>query len=448
MADYHKGLQTDDVQNLVNANAKVGKQKMYSLDAAYNMKKAFGRLRADNDFKQIPKILWNSLLYLPEALNKPLMEKWVPGLKVGGYLRSLDAEMASRKNMSPAELQQAKEKIWDSMDDRLGQVVYDNRFMNKTVKDLGFMSIRSLGWTGGTLAAGAKGIGEIPLSANRMIHGEGMTQRTAYLFALPMTVGLYGAYYMMMTSGQAPQTAQDYFYPKDGTQNPDGTDHRVDLPSYMKDMISYGNSPMKTLVNKTSPIINDAIELYKNKDFYGAKIYGEDDPWYQRGLEKLQYLGGNMTPFSFKQKPGDEKSLADQFTTRQGVEQKFGIMPAPKEMERTDTQNKIMAAYGKQFGSEEGKTADEMEQQIARRHLRDFLHNGGSWNDASDELKSKANISEAGQQKFIDDSALDPYEKDFRGLPKAEKIKLFEQMSDTEQGQYKKYMPDDYNPNQ
>jgi broad specificity phosphatase PhoE len=446
MSDYHAGLKTADVMNLVNANAKVGAQKMYSLDAKYNMMKAFGRLRADGDFRQIPKLLWNSILYLPESINKPLMEKWVPGLKVGGYLRSLDAELASRKDMSPAALQQAREKIWDSMDDRLGQVVYDNRFMNKTVKDLGFMSIRSLGWTGGTIAAGVKGAGEIPLSGKRLAHGEGLTQRTAYLFALPMTVGFFGAMYMKMTSGQSPQTMEDYFYPKDGTQNPDGTDHRVDLPSYMKDVISYGNSPVKTLLNKTSPIINDAIDLYKNKDFYGAQIYGPEDPVYQKGLDALKYLGENMTPFSFKQRPGDEKSLGEQFGTQQGIQQKFGIMPAPKEMERTDMQNKIVAAYGKQFGSEEGKTEGEMEQMIARRHLRDYLHNGGSWEDASDELKNKANITEQGQQKFINDSQLDAYEKDFRGLPKAVKIKLFEQMSDDEQDQYKKYMPEDYTP--
>ena len=446
MSDYHQGLKTDDVQNLVNANARVGMQKMYSLDAKYNMMKAFGRLRADGDFRQIPKLLWNSILYLPEAINKPLMEKWVPGLKVGGYLRSLDAELASRKDMSPAALQQAREKIWDSMDDRLGQVVYDNRFMNKIIKDLGFMSIRSLGWTGGTIAAGVKGAGEIPLSGKRLAHGEGLTQRTAYLFALPLTVGFFGAMYMKMTSGQSPQTMEDYFYPKDGTQNPDGTDHRVDLPSYMKDLISYSNAPVKTLLNKTSPIINDAIDLYKNKDFYGAQIYGPDDPIYQKGLEQLKYLGENMVPFSFKQRPGDEKSIGEQFGTQQGLQQKFGIMPAPKEMERTDLQNKIVAAYGKQFGSEEGKTEGEMETMIARRHLRDYLHNGGSWEDASDELKSKANISEGGQQKFINDAAMDQYEKDFKYLPKAKKIKLFEQMTDDEQDQYKKYMPEDYTP--
>lgn len=443
IADYHAGLQTDDVQNLISANAKVGKQKMYSLDAKYNMMKAFGRLRADSDFSQIPKAAWNAMLYLPESLNKFLMEKWVPGLKVGGYLRSLDAEMAARKNMSPKDIGIARQKIWDSMDDRLGQVVYDNRFINKTVKDLGFMSIRSLGWTGGTLAAGAKGVGEIPLSGQRLIHGQGLTQRTAYLFALPLTVGLFGAYYQAMNTGKWPENPEDYFFPKDGSTNPDGTAHRVALPSYMKDLLAYSKSPIQTLVHKTSPILNDIVELYQNKDFYGEKIYGEDDPFYQRGLDKLKYIAGNLEPFSFRQRPGEDKNFAEQFTTRQGLEQKFGIMPAPRERERTDLENKIMSAVAA-GGSEEGKTHEEMEQMIARKHLRQYLHDGGTWDDASDELKQKANVSDKAQSRFIEESQIDQYERYFKNLPKQKKINLWQTMTDAEKDQYRQYMPDDY----
>lgn len=274
-----------------------------------------------------------------------------------------------------------------------------------------------------------------------------MTQRTAYLFALPLTLGLYGAYYMIVTTGEAPETAEDYFYPRDGTKNPDGTDHRVALPSYMKDILAYGKSPVQTLVHKTSPILNDIAELYQNKDFYGAQIYGEDDPFFQRGLEKLKYIGENMEPFSFKQKPGDEKSMSEQFGSRQGLEQKFGIMPAPKERERTDLQNKIMAEVAKS-GSERGKTEEEMEQIIARRHLREYLYNGGNWEDASDELKEKANVSENAIDRFIEDAKIDPYERYFKGLPRTTRIKLFEQMSPEEREEYKSYLPDDYTPEQ
>lgn len=439
ISDYHSGNMTSDVQALMNANAKVGKQKMYSLDTWYNTKKAFGRLRADGDFSQIPKLAWNALLTAPEAINKPLMEHWVPALKVGGYLRSLDSEIQARKNMSPKELQQAKEKIWDSMDDRLGQVIYDNVFVNKAAKDLAWMGIRSAGWTGGTIRAVSKGVAEIPLSTQRLFQGKGLTQRTAYLLALPLTVGLFGGAYHYLMTGQAPQDMKDYFFPKDGTKNADGTDHRVTLPSYMKDILSYSKSPVTTLLHKSSPIINEVTELYMNKDFYKEKIYNEDDPIYQKGLDVLKYEAQSMEPFSFKQNPYESKSLDQQLTTTQGLEQKFGMMPAPKERERTATQNLIMDAYQKKMGTEaEGKTHEQMEQAIARRHLREYIFNGGSWDDASDDLKDKANVKDV--HRFEKESEMNPFERYFKSLDSGTRQKIFDKMNEEEHGQYEKYL--------
>lgn len=440
-SDYNKGIVTKDTQALIDANARVGKQKMYSLDAKYNMMKSFGRLRADGDFSQIPKIAWNAMLYLPEAINKPLMEHYVPALKVGGYLRALDSEIGSRPNMTPEELQNTKQKLWDSMDDRLGQVVYDNVFMNKTYKDMAFMAIRSAGWTGGTLRAVSGGIGEIPRSANRLVKGQGLSQRTAYLLALPFTVGVMGGFLHRMMTGQNPDELKDYFFPKDGTQNPDGTDHRADLPSYMKDILAYSKQPVTTMLHKTAPLWNEAVELYNNKDYYGEKIYNKDDPMFQKGLDILKYEGQSMEPFSFKKNPYDTSPFGDQFTTRQGLEQKFGIMPAPKERERNPTQNAIAEAYHDQVGTEaEGKTHAEMEQSIAKRHLREFLHDGGDYKDASDEWKMAANISARSLGKFIHDAKMDPFEREFRDLKPETKIQLYEQMSDAERAQYGKWI--------
>lgn len=434
-ADYYKGIETADVVNLINANAKIGRQKMYSLDTWYNTKKAFGELKANKDFSKIPKIVWNGLLSIPEALNKPLMENWVPALKVGGYLRSLDSEIMSRGNMTPRELQQAKEKIWDSMDDRLGQVVYDNVFMNKAAKDLAFMSIRSAGWTGGTIRTAVKGIGEIPLSASRLVKGKGLSQRTADLISMPLTVGFFGGMYHYLMTGTAPDSMEDYFFPKDGTKNPDGTDRRVVLPSYMKDYLAYGKKPVETLTHKTSPFLNDIVELYQNKDFYGEKVYNEEDPIFQKGLDFLKHEAESLTPFSFK---GNEKDIPR--TGKQKVEQFGGIMEAPKERERSETQNAIMQAYVKQMGGfgNQGKTHEEMEQYIARRHLKQYIFNGANWDDLDEDLKEKAHIQDV--DKFIKAAKVDPYVNYFKSLKKETKQEVFDAMPEEDQEKYKQYI--------
>jgi broad specificity phosphatase PhoE len=466
-SDYNKGNLTPDSQHLADVNARVNKQKMYSLDAVYNMKKAFWHLRNDFDagrlfkdattgpLKKIPgqivknedvmsavKMIWNAAMVVPEIMNKPLMEHYVPWLKVGGYLRALDSEISARPNMTPEELQRTKEKLWDDMDNRLGQVVYDNVFMNKAAKDLGFMGIRSLGWTGGTIRAIAGGVGEIPLSMQRLAKGQGLTQRTAYLLALPLTVGAFGGMLNYALSGQPPQELEDYFFPWDGTYNPDGTKHRVTIPSYIKDILAYSKSPGKTIVNKTSPIIGDITDIYKNKDFYGEQIRNEDDPWYQQGIDILKYEAQTMQPFSFRKAPSDESPFMDQFTTQGGLEKKFGVMDAPKERDRSDVQNAIMDAYQKQIGhNEDPKTHEEMEQMVARKHLKEFIYNGGDYKDASDEWKDKAALDPRHLGKWIQDAKRDPYENYFKSLHADTKLKLFNQMSDEDKQKYGKWIP-------
>jgi hypothetical protein len=241
-------------------------------------------------------------------------------------------------------------------------------------------------------------------------------------------------YHYLMT-GAPPEELKDYFYPKDGTKNPDGTDRRVTLPSYMKDYVAYFNEPLTTLSHKTSPIVNDVVELWNNKDFYGEKIFNTDDPIYQKGLDVLKHQGESMLPFSFKGNPKDIPR-----TTKQKVEQGFGLMEAPKVQERSKTQNTIMKAFVEQMGGLAGaaKTHEQMEQYIARRHLKEYLFNGTDWEDLPDDMKEKANIKDV--QKFIREAKTDPYENYFKGLHKETKQELFDAMPEDDQEKYKKYI--------
>ena len=257
--EYRGGEMSNEVEAMIDANGRTGLTKVYTLDSYYNLKKAIGKLGADNDWSQIPKIVKNALLTLPEIAAKPLMEWYVPRLKVGGFLKTMESELLTKGPMSSFEIQKMRQRVWDSMDDRLGQMVYDNIFWDKTMKDLAFLSIRSFGWTGGTIRAFGKGALEAPGSVASLVKGKGISPNTAWLLSLPMTVGIYGAMYQYMMTGKGPEEWRDYFFPKDGTKNTDGTDHRVSLPSYMKDAFSYAKDPLKTLTDKTSPFVNEVI---------------------------------------------------------------------------------------------------------------------------------------------------------------------------------------------
>lgn len=58
-----------------------------------------------------------------------------------GYLETATEEVKNR----------ALRQAWDSIDNRFGQLVYDNLFWNKSAKDIGMVMTRSLGWNLGTV---------------------------------------------------------------------------------------------------------------------------------------------------------------------------------------------------------------------------------------------------------------------------------------------------------
>ena len=430
---YRTSQISPDVQAMVDANARTGLSKIYTLDSYYNLKKAIGRLSADKDFGAIPAIVKNALLFLPEATAKPLMEWYVPRLKVGGYLRTLEVELNAKKGLTPDQIVKVKQRVWDSMDDRLGQMVYDNMFWHKSMKDIAFLTIRSFGWTGGTIRAFGKGIGGVPESGKRLVKGHGINPETAWLISLPATVGLYGAMYQYMMTGKGPDEAKDYFFPKDGTTNPDGTAHRVTIPSYMKDFFAYGKHPVETLEHKTSPTVNEVIDLFSNQDFYGTQIWNPKDPIYENGLDILKYEGESFVPFSFKQQSGSQP------TPRQQVEQKFGIMPATSEFQRTPLQNSIIQQVTKEYGNEV-KTTQDADRISARREVRERLFKGEGWDKLPDDLKNRAAYNPKTQQKVIQDATLDPYKRMFSDLKSEQQIEVWSKMNDDDKKDYMEYL--------
>jgi hypothetical protein len=65
---------------------------------------------------------------LTEKLMSPLFEKWVPKLKLGAWANLMEMELKKNPGMSDVQRAEAGRSAWDSIDNRLGQMVYDNLF--------------------------------------------------------------------------------------------------------------------------------------------------------------------------------------------------------------------------------------------------------------------------------------------------------------------------------
>jgi len=374
------------IQNMLRGD-KVMKAWMKGGDAtgfsevmANAMEAAGGRARMDQFYataawKQMTKYFAmgapiRGILHLPLALtevsSKPILEWIVPRQKLGIFADIMRMEMQNNPNLSHEEMRSIAQRAWDSVDNRMGQLVYDNLFWNKTFKDLLMGSVRSVGWNLGTireLGGGAIDIARIPKDKE-------LSYRAAYFFALPIVVGIASAVYQYLRTGQGPQDLKDYFYPRNGGLDQNGMPNRISLPSYMKDLYHYSQAPLQTVLNKLNPVLAMLQQMYQNKDFYGVKIRNEDDPVVRQVASEVAYIVKQMEPFGLRNMQRNvqtgNKSLADI------VEPWIGITPAPYDINQTKAE-KVAHRINAEKAAIGGRTQAQADHAVLMRQLSNGL---------------------------------------------------------------------------
>lgn len=265
-----------------------------------------------------------------------IMEHLVPMQKLGVFADLAADHLRRNPIEDPNERDAAAQRIWDSVDNRLGEMVYDNLFWNRTLKDTLHLGIRAVGWNLGTIREiGGAPVDIIKAIDKRIRTGElsaaDLGHRIPYVLAMTATTALYASIYQYMATGQGPQELKDYFFPRTGGVTNYGTPQRVSLPSYVKDVYEYSQRPGTTVVNKLNPIFSLLGNLYSNQDFFGNPIADPEAGYWQQKLQQLEFVGKEARPFSLQgreqmqqsdQKPGFGASVRKSLTS-------VGVTPAP-----------------------------------------------------------------------------------------------------------------------
>lgn len=311
--------------SVARAGGRVRMDSFYKNSSVESFQLALRRMRPlSAGFRSIPAAL--------EVFSKPVMENIVPRQKLGIFADIARHELEQLgPNATEAQVREVMSKAWDSVDNRMGQLVYDNLFWKKTLKDTLMATTRSVGWNLGTIRE--LGGGAADLARLRL------TNRSAYLIALPATVALLGAVIQYLYTGKGPDELKDYFYPEMGRKNPDGSIERVQLPSYMKDIFAYTRDPYHTIKHKLHPLLSMTADMLENKDFYGDEIRNPNDPAVKQ-LEQLAiHAAEQFVPFGIRnaqeemQRGQPASVIAPNF---------IGITPAPRNVVRSEAQNLMM----------------------------------------------------------------------------------------------------------
>jgi hypothetical protein len=249
-------------------------------------------------FKGIARTLGRTV----ESSSHWLMDYFVPRQKLGVFYDMCALELKKNPNLKSHELIEAMQKSWDSVDNRMGQLVYDNLFWNKTLRDCSHIAIRSVGWNLGTIRELGGGGWDWIKAANEFVQGGNpeMTHRMAYTGGFAYTAAVIGATTQYLMTGKPPTEMLDYYFPKTGGTTRDGQPERLSLPTYAKDVIEWGRDPLNTGANKLAPWVAFAHDLGRNRDYYGAFIYDPDDPFLDRTADVVGYFAKQWVPFPIR----------------------------------------------------------------------------------------------------------------------------------------------------
>jgi len=429
-----RSIQTDLDKEIVNylirAGARYKLSKAYKIGLEDNWKKAIRDFRKKNiiggTIKLIPAIA--------EKIQAPLMEWYVPRLKIGAFLKQAKDFTSAHPEIKGAKLDKALQKIWDSMDNNFGQMVYDNLFWNRTIRDLAVASSLSLSWQLGTIREwGGAGLDikeaimkkKMPLWAGRI----------QFSITYPFVVGMIGGLMCYLFTGKPPQELLDYFYPKTGEKNPDGSDERLQLPAMTKEYwvakaalekhgIFKGISTVAW--HKLNPVISLTLDLFTNQDYFKTEIRDPNAPLLKQAEQVAVFLGtSGLVPISIANFIRHEKISGEK-----SILPILGIGVAPRYITRTKIQNEIYNLYSKRFQGIK-KRGEKYETNQIKAQLRSLLWVAENHHDPERRKKAWAEFVET--LKEVKEKNIVLSKRFWKTIRLAPDIRVFSALNDEDQ---------------
>lgn len=440
---YSPGTQGSEIGQLVKSMEEAGGRarmdQFYSNQAA---KKFMDTLRQGN--------LLGAAIRAPgaavETLARPIMEELVPRQKMGIF-----ADLAKRElerlgpDASEAQRRHVMAKAWDSVDNRMGQMVYDNLFWNKTLKDLSMASVRSVGWNIGTIREIGGGLTDLATApkravvnmrknrAGQFVADPVFTHRMAYVAALPLVVGAMGAMTQYLLTGKRPDELKDYFFPKTGALDENGNPERIAFPSYMKDIFHAKEEPGKVISNKLHPLAGLIAEMWRNEDYYGTKIRNEDDPIVQQLKDAAKHVGEAALPFAVR---GYQKEQERGGSIIKRLVPFVGITPAPSYINKSPAE-KLMSEKTEATLPRGARTRQAADMSQLRSQLRQKARNGQDvTSDIAANIK-QGKLKPDDAQDILRDAKQTPLQLRYKHLPLKDALDVWDVMTKPERDDVK-----------
>lgn len=379
------------------------------------------------------KASFEAIPALIEWVAKPIMQYIVPYQKLGVFADMAEFELSRLPANAP--LNQVREvfgRAWDSADNRMGQIVYDNLFWPRWFKDLSMFTVRSVGWNLGTIREIAGGAIDSVQALKNVLRGQPweFTHRMAYLTALPLVTGTIGGmlHYAMNygTPNQIPQ-GQDWFFPRTGRRDEFGKEERIAIPSYIKDIYHYYTNPVRTVTYKLSPLLWTVAGMLSNEDFYKTEIRNADDPLVKQVADLGIYVVGNLLPMSIR---AAKREAELDYPIAERIMAFFGFLPAPSDITRSDAEKEISKYFDEH--PIKHRTKEEYKRKEAIKEIERAIRLGHDVAPLIDRAIAEKKIIPADIKTVVQRASTDPLVRGIKYVSLPVAIRVYEKATPAE----------------
>lgn len=234
-----------------------------------------------------------------DKIASPVLEHLVPRLKLISAIQQMRRVMELHPDIAsdPAKLRQYGQEVSRSIDNRYGQLIYDNMLTHKIFRDAMQMTLQAPGWQIGDIREAGGAVRDIAKTGASLAKGDkpAIPKQLNQVVAMAVTYAAVGALYQYLRTGETPKSLVDCYFPRTGRMVA-GKPERDKIIGYGNDVATAihdleTKGPIQGIIQyfkpKMSPMITAAVETYNDKDFYGRKPSEDRLAWAMRMLNPM-----------------------------------------------------------------------------------------------------------------------------------------------------------------
>jgi len=277
-----------------------------------------------------------SIPAVSQWMMKPLFESYIPSLKRAVFFKEFANELQARQadlTVGKITRPELARNVWNFVENRFGEMSFDNLWWNRTMKSGLQMGVRSVTWKLGNIRAyGKAAVGQSTelLSALKQGRMPKLTQEMAWVWGLGAVTAAMAGIAQYAFTGKYPEDWKDLVYPQIDKQG-----GRLSLPTYMRDLFSATHSPVKYATSSMSGMIGRFVDILNNKDFYGVQIHDPSENILFQRVDDLIHLA----PMPFSIQSMQRMKQEGESPSRQ-IAGFLGATKAPYWIERTEAEQK------------------------------------------------------------------------------------------------------------